>query len=77
MKKLFTVFLMLSFLSMYFYGQDAVSIVRKVDRNEIYDSIKYEGEMIIELSGKKYVKTFYSYSKGTKNFFAKNGGNVS
>lgn len=44
-------------------------ILKRVDDNEIYDSIRYEGQMIITLSAKTYVKSFYSYAKGAKNSF--------
>lgn len=51
------------------FSIEVKDIVRKLDNNEVYDSIKFEGDMDIYLSGKKYEKTFYSYAKGNKNFF--------
>lgn len=44
-------------------------ILEKIDRNEIYESIRYQGEMNIYLSGKVYEKTFSAYAKGEKNNF--------
>ncbi len=67
-KRILIIVLLLLFAQIIF-SQDALTIVRKLDKNEVYDSIKFEGEMTIYLSGKKYIKTFYSYAKGDKNFF--------
>lgn len=68
MRKIF-VSLAFSFFSLSLFCQDALSIIRKLDKNEVYESIKYEGEMIIETSGKKYIKTFYAFGQGSKNSF--------
>lgn len=51
------------------FGIEPVDILRKIDKNETYSTIKYEGEMLIRLSGKEYKKSFYSYAKGLKNSF--------
>ena len=56
-------------LTVSLFSQDALTIVRKLDSNEIYESIKYEGEMIIEMTGKKYTKTFYAYGQGSRLSF--------
>ena len=34
----------------------ASELLRKVDDNEIFKTIEYEGEMIIEYQGRRYVK---------------------
>ena len=68
MKKIFLIITILIF-TMSLNAQNAVDILRKIDKNEVYSTIKYEGEMIITISGKKYVKSFYSYAKGSQNFF--------
>ncbi|HPO50862.1 MAG TPA: outer membrane lipoprotein-sorting protein [Spirochaetota bacterium] len=62
-------FTLFTVLTISLFSEEALSIVRKLDSNEIYESIKYEGEMIIETSGKKYVKTFYAYGQGSKQSF--------
>ena len=49
---------------------EAVDILRKIDNNEVYTSIRYEADMIITTQGKKYVKSLNGYSLGNKNFFA-------
>ncbi|HBD94912.1 MAG TPA: outer membrane lipoprotein-sorting protein [Spirochaetia bacterium] len=51
------------------FAQSAEEIINRVDNNEVYDSIRYEGEMLIRLSGKEYKKSFFSYGKGTQNSF--------
>jgi outer membrane lipoprotein-sorting protein len=51
------------------WAQDALSIVRKLDTNEVYKSIKAEAEFFIQFSGKKITKKFVFYAKGDKNSF--------
>jgi outer membrane lipoprotein-sorting protein len=58
------------FTGVLLYTEDAINLIRRLDNNEVYNSIKYDGEMVIYISGKKYEKTFTTYSKGSKNFFA-------
>lgn len=69
MKRSFIIVCLLLFIAMNIFCVDPIDIVRKLDNNEIYSSIKYSGEMIITISGKKYEKTFISYAKGNKNSF--------
>jgi hypothetical protein len=59
--------LILSSLS--FYGIEAVDIVKQIDINNVYKTMKSESDMIITANGKKIVKNMYGYSKGNKNFF--------
>jgi outer membrane lipoprotein-sorting protein len=47
----------------------AEEILRKVDENEIYKSITYEGEMIIEYRGKRFVKTFKGFARENNDSF--------
>jgi outer membrane lipoprotein-sorting protein len=51
------------------FPEDALSIIKKIDANQIYGTIKYEGDMIIYISGKTYKKNFYAYGKGQNTFF--------
>ncbi|HOJ64408.1 MAG TPA: outer membrane lipoprotein-sorting protein [Spirochaetota bacterium] len=67
MKKRF-IFLFL-IVNLLIFSQDANTILKNIDNNQVYDSIKYEGEMIIYISGKKYVKTFKTLARGNKEFF--------
>ncbi|MBP7553492.1 MAG: outer membrane lipoprotein-sorting protein [Spirochaetes bacterium] len=68
MKRIFIILIILAIATL-LNAQDPKEILRKIDRNEVYDTIKYEGEMQITISGKKYVKSFYTYAKGSQNFF--------
>ncbi len=51
------------------WSEDALSVVRKLDNNEVYDSIKAKAEFFIQFSGKKITKKFEFYAKGDKNSF--------
>ncbi|MDR2630735.1 MAG: outer membrane lipoprotein-sorting protein [Spirochaetaceae bacterium] len=53
------------------YGQapSAAELLRRVDENEIYTTIEYEGEMIIEYQNRRYVKTLKAWAReNTDNF---------
>ncbi|MDR0601972.1 MAG: outer membrane lipoprotein-sorting protein [Treponema sp.] len=53
------------------YGQtpSAAELLRRVDDNEIYTTIEYEGEMIIEYQNRRYVKTMKAWArKNSDNF---------
>lgn len=50
-------------------AMDPIQILNRIDRNEVYDSIRFEGEMLIRLSGREYLKTFTSYAKGSQFSF--------
>ncbi len=69
MKKYFLKFIFLFLIISFIYPIDVLTIIRKLDNNEVFDSIKYDGKFIIYISGKKYEKTFYSYAKGRLNYF--------
>ena len=47
----------------------AGEILAVVDKNEVYESIRYEGEMIIEYQGKRYVKRFKAAARGRGDSF--------
>jgi outer membrane lipoprotein-sorting protein len=47
----------------------AAELLRKVDNNEIYNTIEYEGEMIIEYQGRRYVKVMKAWAKGNTDSF--------
>jgi len=50
-------------------GPSATTLLSRVDANEVYSSISYEGEMIIEYKGKVFVKKFIAKSRGSDNSF--------
>jgi hypothetical protein len=54
------------------YAQEkptAVEIMNRVDDNEVWDTISYTGEMIIEYKGKRYEKTFEAYGRENQDSF--------
>ena len=69
MKKLLFLFLFSFVVLLKSFSEDALSIIRKIDTNSIYNTIKYEGELIIEQGKRKYLKTFNAYGKGQNNSF--------
>jgi outer membrane lipoprotein-sorting protein len=53
------------------YGQtpSAVELLRRLDDNEIYSTIEYEGEMIIEYQNRRYVKTMRAWARENTDSF--------
>ena len=47
----------------------AADLLRQIDNNEIYTTIAYEGEMIIENAGRRYVKTMKAWGRGNTHSF--------
>jgi outer membrane lipoprotein-sorting protein len=47
----------------------AAELLRRVDENEIYKTIEYEGEMIIEYQNRRYVKVMKAWAKGDSDSF--------
>ncbi|GHT59593.1 hypothetical protein FACS1894109_15810 [Spirochaetia bacterium] len=47
----------------------ATELLRRIDDNEIYTTIVYEGEMIIEYQNRRYVKVMKTWAKGTADSF--------
>lgn len=43
----------------------AAELLKRVDDNEVYSTIYYEGEMIIEYQGKRFVKTMKAWARAT------------
>ncbi|MFQ3620932.1 MAG: outer membrane lipoprotein-sorting protein [Spirochaetales bacterium] len=43
----------------------ATELLAWVDANEVYDSITYEGQMVIEYLGRRFVKTFKASARGS------------
>ena len=48
---------------------DPVALLRHVDGNELYDTISYTGEMIIEYKGKRFVKEFKAFGRENRDTF--------
>jgi outer membrane lipoprotein-sorting protein len=53
------------------YGQtpSAEELLRRVDDNEVFDTIRYDGEMIIDYQGKRFVKTMRAWSRQNSDSF--------
>jgi len=68
MKKIFfmTLFLL---IAGFVFSQTAAELLKKVDNNEIYTTIEYEGEIIIEYQGRRYVKTMKAWGRGNTHSF--------
>jgi len=47
----------------------AAELLRRVDDNEIYDTIEYEGEMIINYQNRRYVKIFKAWARANSDSF--------
>jgi outer membrane lipoprotein-sorting protein len=69
-KKLFLVTLLATAAGLAFsQSPSAVELLRRIDNNEIYKTIEYEGELIIEHQGRRYVKTFKAWGRGSADSF--------
>jgi outer membrane lipoprotein-sorting protein len=68
MKKMF--FMMMFLMTTAFvFSQTAAELLRRVDNNEIYATIEYEGEIIIENANRRYVKTMKAWGRGNTHSF--------
>jgi outer membrane lipoprotein-sorting protein len=47
----------------------AAELLKRVDDNEVYTTIEYEGEMIIEYQSRRYVKTMKAWARGDADSF--------
>jgi len=47
----------------------ASELLRRIDSNEIYSTIEYEGDIIIEYQGRRFVKTFKAWGRGNTHSF--------
>jgi outer membrane lipoprotein-sorting protein len=47
----------------------AAVLLRQIDNNEIYSTIEYDGEIIIEYQGRRYVKVMKAWAKGNSDSF--------
>jgi outer membrane lipoprotein-sorting protein len=63
--------LLFVFLAAFVYGQEpsAAELLRRVDDNEVYATIEYEGSMIIEYQNRRYVKTMRAWARENSDSF--------
>ncbi|MDR2194355.1 MAG: outer membrane lipoprotein-sorting protein [Treponema sp.] len=47
----------------------AAELLRRVDENEIFSTIQYESDMIIEYQNRRYVKTLKAWARGNSDSF--------
>ena len=48
---------------------NAAELLRRLDENEIYTTIQYEGDIIIENGGRRFVKTMRVWARGNTHSF--------
>jgi outer membrane lipoprotein-sorting protein len=63
-KMLFVVLLFVTAGLAFAQTPSAAELLRRVDDNEIYTTIEYEGEMIIEYQNRRYVKAMKAWARG-------------
>ena len=69
-KLLFSIVLMFVISGLAFsQTPSAAELLRRVDDNEIYTTIQYDGEMIIEHQNRRFVKTFKGSARGNEDSF--------
>ena len=69
-RKLFLSVLLISIaVSAFSQAPTAQQLLSRVDNNEIYQTIEYEGEIIIENGGRRYVKAMKAWGRGNTHSF--------
>jgi outer membrane lipoprotein-sorting protein len=68
MKKLFFVLLVL-FVGSIAFAQTAMEILQRVDNNDVYNTIQYEGKMIIEHNNRRVERTMTAWARGNDDSF--------
>jgi outer membrane lipoprotein-sorting protein len=69
-KRLFVIVLMMATAAVTFsQTPSAAELLRRVDANEVYSSIEYDGEMIIEYQNRRYVKLMKAWARGNADSF--------
>jgi outer membrane lipoprotein-sorting protein len=68
-KMLFFAVLLFFVVPAVFAQPSAVELLRRVDDNEVYSTIQYEGDMIIEYQGRRYVKTMRAWARQNMDSF--------
>ena len=71
MKKRFFLVALLVIIAIPVFSQtpSAAELLRRVDNNEIYTTIEYEGEIIIEHGGRRFVKAMKALARGNTHSF--------
>jgi len=61
--------MLLTAVAVFSQTPSAAELLQKVDNNEIYSTIEYDGEIIIEYQGRRYVKTMKAWARGSAYSF--------
>ena len=69
MKKIFFIFLFMVFFVSFTFSQTAMELLQRVDNNEIFQTLQYEGEMIIEHNNRRVVRTMNAWARGNDDSF--------
>jgi outer membrane lipoprotein-sorting protein len=71
MKRKLLFFVLFATLGSFVFAQapTAEELLKKIDDNEIYATIEYEGEIIIQHQGRRYVKTLKAWGRGNTHSF--------
>jgi outer membrane lipoprotein-sorting protein len=56
-------------VSIFSQTPSAADLLKKIDDNEIFTTIQYEGEIIIEYQGRRYVKVMKTWARGNSDSF--------
>jgi outer membrane lipoprotein-sorting protein len=68
-KILFVAMMLFAVITAFSQALTAIELLRRIDENEIYTTIKYEGEMIIDYSNRRYVKIMKAWGRGNTDSF--------
>jgi len=69
-KKLFVIVLMIVVAGLAFsQTPSAAELLKRVDTNEVYTTIQYDGEMIIEYQNRRYVKVMKAWARENADSF--------
>ena len=68
-KILFIGLILTAAVTVYSQTPSASELLRRVDNNEIFTTIQYEGDIIIEHGGRRFVKTFNAWARGNTHSF--------
>jgi outer membrane lipoprotein-sorting protein len=56
-------------VSIFAQTPSAADLLKKIDDNEIFTTIQYDGEIIIEYQGRRYVKVMKTWARGNSDSF--------
>jgi len=68
-KILFVTMAFIAVVSVYSQTPSPAELLARVDNNEIYTTIEYDGDIIIEHGGRRYVKTMKAWGRGNTHSF--------